>query len=100
MRKFSMALACLGFVAFAAPLQAAPISASGSLGSGATRSAMNEAVSDNAATQVRYGRGHRAVRHYGWNRGHHYGWRPRTYGYRPYYAPRAYGFVPRPYRYW
>jgi hypothetical protein len=104
MRKFSIpVLVCFGALAFAAPSQAAPLSAAALLGSDASRAAMNEVTADEAATPVRYnGRGY--GHHYGWNRGHHYGWRhrygvapryyaTRNYGYRNYgYGPRNYGY--------
>ena len=100
-RRLVAALVCAGAFAFASPSGAAPLSAAGSLGGGATRSAIDETIANEAATQVRYNR--RA--YYGWNRGRHYGWRNhgwrhRHYGWGPrYYAPRFYGYVPpRAYR--
>jgi hypothetical protein len=104
MRKLLMAaLVCGGAFAFAAPSLAAPLSAAGSLGNEATRSAVNETVGDEAITQVRYGRGrYYGGRHYGWNRGHHYGWRNHGWRHRYYGGgPRYYGYAPyRHYRYW
>src|SRR4051794_36336961 len=99
MRKISIAAAvCFGPLAFAAPSQSAPLSAAGSLGSEASRAAMNQVTTDEVATPVRYHGRVYSRPHYGWNRGHHYGWRnryvhprysPRNYGY---YGPRRYGY--------
>ncbi len=101
MRTFSIpALVCLGALAFAAPSQAAPLSAAAALGSDASRAAMTDTTTE-ATTPVRYnGRGYRGGRHYGWNRGYHgprhrYGFAPRYFGPRyGYYGPRNYGGGP------
>ena len=100
MKRLTMAaLVCAGTFAFAAPSQAAPLSAAGVLGNESTRSATNEMLVDEDVIQVRGGHGDRG-HHYGWSRGHHYGWYKHR-SYPRYYAPRHYGFVPyRSYRYY
>ena len=67
MRKFSLfAIAAVTALAFAGASQATPLSAAGSLAAASASVAADEGV-----TQVRW---HRHYRHYGWDRGRHYGW--------------------------
>jgi hypothetical protein len=72
------ALCGAAMLAFVSVSQASPLAASG-----ATNVAIQNAMADEGITQVRH---RRHYRH--WNRGHHYGWRHRSY--RPaygYYRP-------------
>ncbi len=78
MKKLALALAAAAIVATAVPLTAANAAP-------ATERALTNDVTDVSSSHRHHWRHHHAfwhrkhVRHYGWYRGHHYGWR-RHYG--------------------
>jgi hypothetical protein len=71
MRKLITLSAAAFLIGMIGGAQATPLSAAGA----ATNGAIEQALPDQGASKAWY-RG-RHFRHYGWYRGHHYGWRHR-----------------------
>ncbi|MGZ3410778.1 MAG: twin-arginine translocation (Tat) [Xanthobacteraceae bacterium] len=78
------AAACFGAFLLVGAANAAPISAAGALNSLASKAAIDQALPEQSVQDVRWRGYHR--RHWGWNRGRHYGWqhhRWHRYGWYP-----------------
>jgi hypothetical protein len=78
MRKRIVVGVAVVFAALAGAAQAAPLSATGAL---ASSRALEQSLPEQGVTKVWY----HPRRHYGWYRGHHYGWR-HHYGWHRHYA--------------